>query len=373
MVYSGEIVYDLSTDAENSASKVMVAPGLNGRILTSKVGTVESVGFVNMNAIERGEASQQFNNFGGQDRLWIGPEAEQFGFYFEPGGDFDREKWRVPEPLNEGAMKVISADGQKITLQREMELTNYQSVQFKMRVDREVGVISSMQLNEEIGVSLPEEVEFTASYSLNTLTNTGDKAWSSATGLPTIWILGQYNGGANTVILAPFKTGEESELGPILFDDYFGKVREKTPERLKVSDACAVFKADAKMEGKFGISPRRTTGFAGSYDPDQNLLIICKFDFDPEARFYPTYTWLENNPKPYSGDVFQTYNADSLSNSENSFYELESASPGRELNPGESFNHRHAVFTFQGSETALSAIAEKVLKIKLSEALELLE
>jgi hypothetical protein len=48
-----------------------------GRIFTMQVGSVESTGLVNLDAIRAGETSTQFNNFGGLDRFWLGPEAGQ--------------------------------------------------------------------------------------------------------------------------------------------------------------------------------------------------------------------------------------------------------------------------------------------------------
>ena len=54
-------------------SRVLVSPHLQGRILTLRVGTVESTGLVNLDAIEKGEVDPHFNNFGGVDRFWIYP------------------------------------------------------------------------------------------------------------------------------------------------------------------------------------------------------------------------------------------------------------------------------------------------------------
>lgn len=370
MLESGENVYELGPpDAPGSRSRILVAPGLNGRLLTSRVGEVESVGYVNREAIRRGAVDPAFNNFGGQDRLWIGPEAEAFGFYFEPGAPFDREVWRVPAPLNEGGMEVLSMESDRIRMGRELQLVNHSGHEFRIGLEREVGVLDPESLNEEIGIPLPGGVELCASYSLNTITNRGEEAWSHETGLPAIWILGQYNAGERTIILAPFRAGRDEDLGPPFFDDYFGKVSEETPERLVVLDSTVIFRADARREGKFGLGARRTTGFAGSYDPDLDLLLVCKFDSDPEARFQPAYTWLENNPRPFSGDAFQAYNADRASNPENTFYELESASPALELAPGESLTHRHAVFAFQGPRTLLDPIAREILGVGLDEAL----
>ena len=56
-------------------ARVLVSPRLQGRILTLKVGSVESTGLVNTTAILQGETDPHFNNFGGVDRFWLGPEG----------------------------------------------------------------------------------------------------------------------------------------------------------------------------------------------------------------------------------------------------------------------------------------------------------
>ena len=100
----------------DDGSRALLSPRLQGRLLTVKVGAVESTGFVNTRAIERGEADPQFNNFGGADRFWIYPEAGQFGLYFDPGAELDRKVWRVPPDLDRGGWTVASRDADRVVL-----------------------------------------------------------------------------------------------------------------------------------------------------------------------------------------------------------------------------------------------------------------
>ena len=62
-----------------NGSKIIVSPRLQGRIMTARVGNVESTGLVPRKTIEEGEVHEHFNNFGGLDSFWIGPEAGQYG------------------------------------------------------------------------------------------------------------------------------------------------------------------------------------------------------------------------------------------------------------------------------------------------------
>ena len=294
MIHSGP-VYELQIGAAHT----ILAPGLQGRILTSEVGGVQT-GFVNLEAIAAGEVSDQFNNFGGQDRFWIGPEP---GLYFEPPDRIERTAWRVPRVLNEGSWEVVETSLERVILKREMELVNDLGTQFKVLVQRELGQISRDDLSRELGVDVDDahgSVAFSGSYSHNQLINVGE-AWTRDTGLLNVWILGQFNAGPNTVVIAPFRGNDElddsavastadaadleAKAGPEFNDEYFGKVSRDTPDRLQVSGNAVIFRADAKREGKFGLGPLRSTGVAGSFDADANLLIVVKFSVHPDQSY----------------------------------------------------------------------------------------
>jgi hypothetical protein len=335
-----------------------------------KVGSVESTGLINAAAIAKGDTDPQFNNFGGLDRFWLGPEGGQFGLYFEPGVDFTREIWKVPAGFDKGPFQVVSHNDSRVVMTRDMEVMNYSGARFQVKVDREVGVIKSDALASELGVNLPEGVKFAGAYSANTITNSGKEAWKLDTGLVGVWILGQFNPSDSTVILGPFRPGSEAELGPAFNDEYFGKVSELTPERLKVVKNTVLFRADSRREGKFGISQKRSTGLAGSIDFEHRLLTIVKFDVPPIPERYANSTWVKIQAEPYRGDALQSYNAgptvkDSAELAPVPFYELESTSPVRPLQSGEQIRHHHATYHFQGDIQKLAPIARQLLGVEL--------
>lgn len=374
MIHSGG-VYVLE-GAEGS--RVLVTPSLMGRVLTSKVGGVESVGFVSLPDIESGHwPGEPFRNFGGQDRLWVGPESSQFGLFFDQGAEINSDTWRVPDALNSGAMEVVSYDEaeKKLVMACEMTLVNYSGVSFRVSVNREIGLIPSKSLNEEIGAPLPQGVDYVGSYSLNTLTNSGDEKWSRAQGLPCIWTIGQFNAESQAVVIAPFRPATEGvDLGPPYDDTYFGAIPEN---RLSTLGTAVVFRADARHRSKFGVDPARCRGFAASYSPRRRLLTIVKFDVDREDPLYASFHWGKKFQSPYDGDVLQAYNHAGASSRDKGlqgdFYELESTSPCKELAPNESLVHRHATFCFVGSRKSLNVIAIDVLGVDLNEALAALD
>ena len=68
-----------------------------------------SLGWINREFIAAGKTGTQFDNYGGEDRFWLGPEGGQFGLYFPPGKPFEFDAWQTPDALQEGAWDVKEA------------------------------------------------------------------------------------------------------------------------------------------------------------------------------------------------------------------------------------------------------------------------
>ena len=351
-------------------SKVLVSPRLQGRLLTCKVGSVESTSFLDIATIVKGESDPRFNNFGGADRFWIYPEAGQFGLYFDPGTELDRKAWRVPLNLNKGSWTTTSGDASHLAMTRDLEVRNYMETQFNVQAERAVFVIQASSLPSELGVKLPEGVAFAGAATRNVLLNVGSRAWTLDGGLIGIWIVGTFKASDSTAIIAPFRPGTEKDLGHAFNDEYFGKVSVEAPERLKVVKNAVVMKADARHVSKFGISQQRTTGLAGAIDFGRSLLTIVKFTVPPVPERYGNSTWVKDQPEPFRGDAFQSYNhgpSETRSNAiaEAPFFELSSTSPVRPLQPGEAITHWHTTYHFQGQLTKLTTIARQILGVEL--------
>jgi alkaline phosphatase D len=60
--------------------------------------------------------------------------------------------------------------------------------------------------------------------SRNQITNTGSEDWKEEAGLLSIWILGMFTPSPKTTIVIPYNEGPEDKFGPVVNDDYFGKV-----------------------------------------------------------------------------------------------------------------------------------------------------
>jgi hypothetical protein len=243
-----------------------------------------------------------------------------------------------------------------------MALTNHSGTKFWLDVSRTVRLLAAGDAASRLHVTVPAGVRMVAFESRNVVTNTG-QTWTPDKGLISIWILGQFTPTPSTTIAIPFVPGSED---PIVNDAYFGKV---PADRLQIKDGVIRFRGDGLYRSKIGLSPRRTTGVAGSYDAATHVLTIVQFARAEGVVDYVNSMW-EIQKEPYRGDALNSYNDGPVAPGKpglGPFYELESSSPALKLRQGERYEHIHRTFHFEGSEAALDPIAREVLKVSLAD------
>jgi hypothetical protein len=349
-------------------ARVAVSPELQGRVMTSTAGGPEglSFGWINRELLASGENNPHMNAFGGEDRIWLGPEGGQFSIFFKAGAPFDLDHWFTPPPLNEGTFDVVSQEAGNVHFKKAMHLVNYSGTVFDLDVERTVQLLDKDRV-AALGISLDwAGLSAVAFESENRVTNTGLQPWAKQTGLLSIWILGMFNPSPETTIVIPFKPGPEPELGPVVNDAYFGKV---PADRLIVKDGILFFKGDGRYRSKIGISPLRVKPFLGSYDAAHRVLTIVHFSVPSETADYVNSMW-QVQDKPFAGDSANSYNDGPASPGAKPlgpFYELESSSPAAALKPSQSVNHIHTTLHFQGDEKRLDEISRRVLGVGLAE------
>ncbi|MFO8012142.1 MAG: DUF6786 family protein [Phycisphaerae bacterium] len=355
------------SDASGDA-RLAVVPAYQGRVMTSTDGGEDgaSYGWINRSLIGSGKTLEHINPFGGEDRFWLGPEGGQYAIFFEKGEPFDLEHWQTPAAIDTEAWEVAEKTDTSATFAHTFSVTNYSGVTFQVKADRTVRLLGSDAAWEHLGVEPVDGLSMVAYEADNTITNQGEKPWEKETGLLSIWILGMYNPSDATTIVAPIKPGPESELGPKVVDDYFGKV---PPERLVVKDDVVYFSGDGQHRSKIGIQPERCTGVIGSYDAAGQVLTVVQFTFDPSVTDYVNSLW-KMQDEPYNGDAANSYNdgpAKPGAEPMGPFYELESSSPAAALEPGASKRHVHRTIHLRGPEDQLDPIARKVFGVGLAE------
>ncbi|HEY4156778.1 MAG TPA: DUF6786 family protein [Polyangiaceae bacterium] len=348
-----------------SGARVAISPQYQARVMTSAVEPGgRSLGFINRKFIEEGKTGTQFDNYGGEDRFWLGPEGGQFGLYFPPQKPFVFDNWQTPHALQEGSWDVVRESASSVTFSHVMTLSNYAGREFKIEITREIALLTPERAAEQLGVAVPAGVQWVGISSSNTLKNVGSAPWLDSGGLLSVWILGMFAPVAGTRVIVPF---DKNGAGEIVNDRYFGKV---PADRLAVQadQGYLLFRADGQYRSKIGLGPTRAKSALGSYSDDAKLLTLVLYSKPTGATRYVNSMW-ELQKEPYGGDVINSYNDGPPAPGKPSlggFYEIESSSPATALAPGESLTHVHTTYHFSGPREALDILAQRVLGVSLA-------
>jgi hypothetical protein len=371
-------VIELTSD---NGQRVAICPDLQGRVMTSTLAgeNGESLGWINYDFIESGKQAASFNNYGGEDRFWLGPEGGQFALWFKLEEKQIVRNWYTPAALNTGAFKVESHDSNSCRMARRVRVTNASEYTFDLDVERTARLLDVKQFESFFGAAAANEVRPKQSSSkapgyvgfetVNSAKNVGPLAWDLNSGLVSIWSLGQFPGGDQTVIILPYKAGSEQELGPAVQSDYFGEV---PASRLKVTPSAVLFRADGQYRAKLGLTQTRALPYAGSLDLRTGVLTLVHFTMPekPTEHRYVNNTWQLHQKNTYSGDVFNTYNdgpAEPGAKAMGGFYELESLGPTRPLAVGETISHTHRTFHIQAESAALARLLKATLHVDIAD------
>ena len=351
--------------ARDPDMRVIVSAKYQAKVFTSTAEGDDgrSFGWVNYKAFS-GPADAHMNAYGGENRMWLGPEGGRFSIFFKPGDEMVFEHWKTPAAIDTEAWTVVSRSSEEVRMWKDMELMNYRGTVLKLMADRRVRILDRDALGARLGLQLTDAVRAVGYETDNSITNKGDHAWTEDSGMPCIWMLDMFRPSPETVVVVPYRGAAGVPFDEIVTSNYFGEIGK---DRLKCTDSAVFFKADGRRRGKLGIRPENARTVAGSYDADGKVLTITVFQTDGKAK-YLNQEWNVEKP-PFSGDAVNAYNDGALEDGSQMgpFYEIESVSPAAFLAPGEKMTHAHAVFHFTGEESGLDGIARKLLGASLDE------
>lgn len=357
----------LQLNNEATGAAVLIAPGFQGRVMTSTASGMagKSFGWINHDYIEAGELNNKFNPFGGEERFWLGPEGGPFSIYFAPGTEQSFENWNVPKELDTTPFEVIEKSNTKVSFQKDFDLTNASGTNLQIGVNRTIQLLTQHEVETALKVSLGESINWVAYETENVLSNKGENIWTETTGFLSIWLLSMFNPAEKGVVFLPYNEGSESDLGKIVEDDYFGKV---PADRLIAKNGMVYFKVDGKFRSKIGLSPERATPYCGSYDPETSSLTLLWYSKPKEPAKYVNAKWGEQDD-PLKGDVLNSYNDGPVEDGSimGPFYEIESSSPAALLEPGESLKHRQRIFHITADEDRIDEIMQNIFGVRLEE------
>ena len=159
-------------------AQVAVVAAYQGRVMTSTSGGLSglSFGWLNREHIAAAERVPHINVFGGEDRFWLGPEGGQFSIFFKGDDAFDLEHWQTPEPIDWGAWDVTEEGPTHARFRKTIELVNYSGTTLALTADRTIRLLD--EADRRLDIELGDETRYVAFESENTITNSGDQAWS---------------------------------------------------------------------------------------------------------------------------------------------------------------------------------------------------
>jgi hypothetical protein len=345
-------------------SKVLISPGLQGRVMTStaKGDSGTSFGWLNYSWISEKKFKSHFNPAGGEERFWMGPEGGQFSIYFKKGDSFNLAHWQVPPIIDTLPFEVVSSSADKAVFSAKGKLTNYSGFSFDISISRSIELLTRTALEERIGIAIPDSLDAVGYESENLIKNAGTNSWKKESGLLSVWLLGMMTPSPGTVVFIPFRAGAHSR--ELITDNYFGKIPS---ERLMVKDSILFFTCDGKSRSKIGLAPSIAGRMAASFDFRSNTLSILIFSVDPHGM-YVNSKW-EIQKFPYRGDVVNSYNDGPLADGSQlgPFYEIESSSAASELRPGQTESYKQVTCHIQGNYLILHKMVGQLFGFDLDE------
>ena len=351
----------------NSKACVLLVPGYQGRVMTSTVGGSEgaSFGWINYKFIEAAKPSSQFNPYGGEERIWLGPEGGPFSIYFKKGVEQVFSNWVVPKEIDTQPFEVVAQSADKVSFTKDFVLTNASGTKLKIGIERTVKLLTVKDAELALGLTIDKSLSFVAYESENILINKGKFDWTEESGALSVWMLAMFNPSTKGVVFIPFKKAVENQSEKVVNDDYFGKVPS---DRLILKDGILFFKTDGKFRSKIGISPEGALPYCGSYDPEKKVLTLLWHSSPEKPSKYVNSKWGDQT-SPFTGDVVNSYNDGPIADGSimGPFYEIESSSPAAFLSPGSRIEHIQRIFHITGSEDKLSLIIEQLFHHSISE------
>lgn len=347
---------------ESGLGQILVSAKYQGKVFTSTADGPDgkSFGWVNYKAFNA-PTDPHMNAYGGEDRLWLGPEGGPFSLYFENGKEMVYDNWKTPEAIDTESWNLVSADGSSAKMEKITELKNYAGTVLHIKLNRDIKMLSNSQIESDLGIELNESIKTVGFSTNNIITNIGKDAWTKETGAPCLWSLDMFMPSDSTVILVPY---DQSAKGKIATTDYFGEIDKS---RISMKDGVLYFKADGKSRGKLGLSPFRAKTIAGSYDLSNGILTVTKFQVD-SSKTYLNQEWTTKKD-PFTGDAVNAYNDGPLTDGGQMgpFYEIESVSPAAFLRPTEKLEHSHQVYHFIGDKEQVSLLLNKLFNITVQD------
>src|SRR5450432_1226872 len=210
-------------------SELIISPKYQAKVFTSTADgqAGRSFGWINYRAFTA-PVDAHMNAYGGENRIWLGPEGGKFSLFFGKGASMLFQNWHSPAPFDTASWIVTYQNWQSVSLHKNMQLINYAGTTLSLSVDRNIAILATQVIDSLLHLSPDTTVRSVGYRTVNILTNTGNEAWTDATGMPCLWILDMFRPSPTATIIVPYKKhqhdGVAGNADKIATTDYFGQI-----------------------------------------------------------------------------------------------------------------------------------------------------
>ncbi|HEY9196476.1 MAG TPA: DUF6786 family protein, partial [Mucilaginibacter sp.] len=172
-----DAVIVLKTDDGNA--RVIVSPKYQAKVFTSTAEGPDgkSFGWIKYETFKQQQPDAHMNAFGGEDRLWLGPEGGMFSLFFKPGTQQVFDNWHTPAAVDTESWELLSSSDKKVSMSKTASLQNYKGKQLDIKLERVVEILEPATIAQLLGISPGDSVKSVGFSTVNTISNAGKAAW----------------------------------------------------------------------------------------------------------------------------------------------------------------------------------------------------
>src|ERR1700760_2456811 len=129
--------------SEDGLAKAIISAKYQGKVFTSTANgdTGNSFGWINYKAFSA-KTDPHMNAYGGEDRLWLGPEGSKFALFFKPGTKMEFADWHTPAAFDHESWNISSKNDTQVSLNKTMHLVNYAGTTLDLKIERDVSLLN---------------------------------------------------------------------------------------------------------------------------------------------------------------------------------------------------------------------------------------
>src|ERR1700755_1430782 len=139
-------------NSKDGKGEIIISPKYQAKVFTSTAdgASGKSFGWINYKTFEQEKLDEHMNAYGGEDRLWLGPEGGKFSLFFKPGAKMEFANWKTPAAFDPEAGDVTTHSERSVGLRKDMQLVNYAGTRLSLSVDRQIALLDRTAIDSAL-------------------------------------------------------------------------------------------------------------------------------------------------------------------------------------------------------------------------------